>query len=70
MNSKFKIILYDLIRYALAFLFILASIEKLKNPYAFALSIDAYQIFPDWITNISTFFIPWLELFIGFGLLF
>lgn len=70
MKTKIKTYFLELIRFVLAFLFILAAIEKLTNPFAFALSIDAYQIFPEWVTNISTFFIPWLELFIGFGLLF
>lgn len=70
MKSKIQKYFLEIIRFVLAFLFILAAVEKLKNPYAFALSIDAYQIFPEWITNISTFLIPWLEIFIGFGLLF
>ncbi len=65
-----KLILLDIIRLILAFIFILSSIEKLKDPYAFALSVDAYQIFPDWIINLSALLIPWFELFIGFGLIF
>lgn len=70
MNLKLKSILLDLIRLALAFIFIISSIEKMKNPYAFALSVDAYQIFPNWIINLSVLLIPWFELFIAFGLIF
>lgn len=70
MNLKIKKLLLDTIRLTLAFIFILASIEKLKNPYAFALSIDAYEVFPDLIINISTLLIPWFEMFIAFGLIF
>lgn len=70
MKLNIKIILFDIIRLILAFIFVLSSIEKLKDPYAFALSVDAYQVFPDWIVNLSTLLIPWLELFIAFGLIF
>lgn len=70
MNLKVKEFLSDLIRLIIAFVFILSSIEKLKNPFAFALAIDAYGIFPDFLINFFTLIIPWLELFIGFGLIF
>lgn len=70
MKLKIRTYSLELIRLILAFLFILAAIEKLKNPFAFALTIDAYQIFPSFFINIATTLIPWFELFIGFGLLF
>ena len=70
MKLNMKIILFEIIRLILAFIFVLSSIEKLKDPYAFALFVDAYQVFPDWIVNLSTLLIPWLELFIAFGLIF
>ncbi|MCX8057658.1 MAG: hypothetical protein N3F03_08630 [Ignavibacteria bacterium] len=70
MKLKLKTYSLEFIRLVLAFLFILASIEKLKNPFAFALSIDAYRIFPEFFVNMSVLIIPWLELFVGFGLLF
>ncbi len=70
MKLKIKTYSLELIRLILAFLFILAAIEKLKNPFAFALTIDAYQIFSSFFINIATTLIPWFELFIGFGLFF
>lgn len=70
MKTKLRVLILDLVRYALAFLFVLAAIEKIKDLYAFALVIDSYKIFPPIIVNVSTILIPWLELFIGFGLIF
>ncbi|MCR4416618.1 MAG: hypothetical protein NUV92_02565 [Ignavibacteria bacterium] len=70
MKIEFKKLLLEFIRIALAFLFIFSALEKFKSIENFALSVDAYQIFPAFIVNLIAFLIPWLELFIGFGLLF
>lgn len=68
--EKFRSLLLTLLRLILALIFLIAAIEKIKSPEAFALSIDAYGIFSNWIINILTVFIPWMELFISFGLIF
>lgn len=69
-KEKFRTLLLTLLRLILALIFLIAAIEKLKSPEDFALSIDAYGVFPDGIINFLTIFIPWLELFISFGLIF
>ncbi len=70
MKIEFKKVLLELIRIFLAFLFIFSALEKFKSLENFALSVDAYQIFPAILVNLITIVIPWLELFVGFGLLF
>lgn len=69
-KEKFRSLLLTLLRLMLAMIFLIAAIEKLKSPQDFALSIDAYGIFNNLIINFLTIFIPWLELFIAFGLIF
>jgi len=70
MKIEIKKYSLELIRLILAFLFILSALQKFKSLETFALSIDAYQIFPSFLVNLITIIIPWLELFIGTGLLF
>lgn len=67
---NFRSVLITTIRFLLALIFLIAAIEKLKSPENFALSIDAYGIFSNLIINVLTILIPWLELFVGFGLIF
>ena len=63
-----KIIL--LFRFILAFIFIYASIDKIINPIVFSNSIDNYHITPISLNNIFALVIPWIELVVGFCLLF
>ncbi len=70
MKIEVKKFLFEIIRIFLAFLFILSSLEKFRSLENFALSVDAYQIFPSILVNLITLIIPWLELFVAFGLLF
>lgn len=70
MKNKFRKILLEIIRILLAAIFIFASLTKISNPYEFAISIYSYQIVPKVFINFLALFIPWLELFVGFGLLF
>lgn len=70
MKIEVKNILFEIIRIILAFLFILSALQKLRSLENFALSVDAYQIFAATLVNLITLIIPWLELFVGFGLLF
>ena len=70
MKIEIKKYSLELIRLILAFLFILSALQKFKSLETFALNVDAYQIFPAFLVNLITIIIPWLELFIGTGLLF
>jgi uncharacterized membrane protein YphA (DoxX/SURF4 family) len=57
-------------RVVVGFVLIMASIPKVAEPIAFAKSIQAYQIVPTFLVNISAISIPWLELVIGIFLIF
>lgn len=70
MKIELKKYIFEFLRLILAFLFILSALEKFKSLENFALNVDAYQIFSTSLVNLITLIIPWLELFIGFGLLF
>ena len=58
------------IRVILGAVFIVASVDKIRHPGAFAEVIYNYQILPDPLINISAIVLPWLELFLGGCLLF
>ena len=57
-------------RIILSMVFIYASYDKIINPIAFSDTIDNYHITPIILNNIFALIIPWLELIIGFCLLF
>ncbi len=59
-----------IVRLVLGFLFIIASIDKIANPQAFAQSIGHYELFPPVITYIIATILPWLELLCGFCIVF
>jgi len=50
--------------------FIVASIDKVADPSAFAVSIDNYRILPQGLSLVLATVLPWVELLCGFGLLF
>ena len=52
-------------RCALGLVFIIASIEKISAPEAFASSVEAYKLVPYPLINIFALTIPWLELLCG-----
>ena len=52
-------------RLLLGFVFIIASIDKVVSPDAFAASIHAYRLTPAFIENILALIIPWTELLCG-----
>jgi uncharacterized membrane protein YphA (DoxX/SURF4 family) len=56
-------------RLVLGIVFIIASVDKIYNPDAFAASIEAYKLMPYSIINILAVIIPWMELFCGIFLL-
>jgi uncharacterized membrane protein YphA (DoxX/SURF4 family) len=59
-----------LLRLTLAGVFLYAAWTKLRQPWLmFALSIDAYQLLPEWAVLTTARVLPWLELAIGVLLL-
>ena len=56
-------------RFILGVTFIVASIDKIAIPEAFAVSIAAYKIVPYSLVNILALILPWLELICGIFLL-
>ena len=52
-------------RLILGMVFIVASIDKIAAPDAFAASIHAYRLTPAIIENILAIVIPWIELLCG-----
>jgi uncharacterized membrane protein YphA (DoxX/SURF4 family) len=58
------------IRLFLGCLFIYASLDKIYNPPGFAETIGNYRILPQDFTNLTAVILPWLELVLGFFLIF
>ena len=50
-------------------IFIYASLEKILYPAYFAVSVQNYQLIPDYFTNIIAIVLPWLELCCGLSIL-
>jgi uncharacterized membrane protein YphA (DoxX/SURF4 family) len=62
--------LTHILRLLLALVFLYAAYTKLKQPWlVFAMSIDAYQLLPEWAVLFFAQTLPWLELTIGVLLL-
>jgi uncharacterized membrane protein YphA (DoxX/SURF4 family) len=58
------------LRLALAVVFLYAAYTKLRQPWlVFAMSIDSYQLLPEWAVLTLARGLPWLELAIGVFLL-
>jgi rhodanese-related sulfurtransferase len=60
---------FTISRLLMAGIFIYASVEKIADPVAFAKDVYNYQILPDAWINLTALVLPWLELFLGLGLL-
>ena len=58
-----------LIRVLLGVIFIYASYDKVLDPGKFARDIANYHIIPFGLENLIAIILPWLELFIGIGLI-
>ena len=59
-----------LLRLLLAAVFAFAAYSKLKHSYLiFAMSVDSYQLLPEWGVLAVARTLPWLELGLGIGLL-
>jgi uncharacterized membrane protein YphA (DoxX/SURF4 family) len=55
-------------RLTLGFIFVYASLDKLRHPDIFAEALYNYQLLPDVAINLVAIWLPWLELLSG-GLL-
>jgi uncharacterized membrane protein YphA (DoxX/SURF4 family) len=59
-----------ILRLLLGIVFVYAAYTKLRQPWLlFAMSIDAYQILPEWAVLFLGHWLPWLELGIGLCLM-
>ncbi len=56
-------------RFIIGLVFIIAAIPKIADPLTFAKSIEAYQIIPLFLVNITALILPWIELLIGIFML-
>jgi uncharacterized membrane protein YphA (DoxX/SURF4 family) len=52
-------------RLLLGAIFILASVDKILHPAAFAKIIYNYQLLPDGAVNLTAIMLPWVELLLG-----
>ena len=58
------------LRLVLGVVFVYAAYTKLRQPWlSFAMSIDAYQILPEWAVLVLGHWLPWVELAIGIFLI-
>ncbi len=57
-------------RLFLGVVFIVASVDKILDPAAFAQTVRNFQILSDALVNLTALILPWLELLIGLCLLF
>jgi len=65
-----RIILWRIVDFIIAAVFIYAGALKVLDPVQFAHDIDHYKILP-WTIGVGlAFYLPWLEIFCGFALLF
>ncbi len=68
MNSVNKYLII-IIRIVLGTVFLWASFDKIIDPAKFARNISNYHVIPFGIENTIAIVLPWLELFIGSGLI-
>ena len=67
--NRFNRFLIVVIRIVLGSVFLWASFDKIIDPAKFARSIANYHVLPFGIENTIAIVLPWLELFIGSGLI-
>ena len=61
--------LYFWVRLILGIIFVLASIDKILHPAAFAEAVYNYKILPDALINLTAIILPWMELVLGLFLI-
>ena len=66
---NFRNYLIVVVRILLGAVFLWASIDKIIDPAKFARDISNYHIIPFGLENIIAIVLPWLEFFIGSGLI-
>ena len=57
------------LRIILGTVFLWASFDKILDPASFAKNISNYHVLPFGLENIIAIFLPWLEFFIGTGMI-
>jgi len=62
-------VVYRILRWIVALVFIYAGFMKILNPSLFAEQIDNYRMLPYWLVTITAVILPWLELLCGFLLI-
>ena len=58
-----------LLRLIMGIVFIYASYSKILDPVSFSSNIHNFGVTPVYIENLIAIVLPWLELFIGLGLI-
>ena len=69
MILNYKTVLPVIFRLVLGIVFIYAAIDKISDPYTFAVDIRNYRILPDIFSNFFALILPWIELFCGLFLI-
>ena len=67
MNKIYPVFIY-IMRLVLGVVFIYASYDKILDPSKFARDISNYHFVPFGLENTVPIILPWLELFIGIGI--
>ena len=67
MNKIYPVFIY-IMRLVLGVVFIYASYDKILDPSKFARDISNYHFVPFGLENTVAIILPWLELFIGIGI--
>ncbi|MBI4546784.1 MAG: DoxX family membrane protein [Ignavibacteriae bacterium] len=62
LSNKYVLLISRLV---LGSVFIVASIDKIALPEAFAVNIVAYKLLPYGLTNLFALIVPWMELLCG-----
>lgn len=66
---KFSHLFLLIARLVLTGTFVLAALPKIKDPVAFAASVNAFRVIGPELSNWVALSLPWLELVIGVGIL-
>ncbi|MGK0309706.1 MAG: putative membrane protein YphA (DoxX/SURF4 family) [Lentimonas sp.] len=66
---NYQHLLVLIVRLALTGIFVMAALPKIKDPVAFATSVNAFQVVGPELSNWIALFLPWLELILGIGIL-
>lgn len=63
------VLLSELFRMAMGIMFIYSCIHKITHPHAFLITVENYEVLPDWMATGVAALLPWFELIIGICLL-